>query len=561
MLLCDLSAHGASSFGQIRGVTRNVFGKPMPWTEIILRDENGNLIYEVMSASDGSFLFEHVTQGCYEAIAHKQGYGNLANITIVLGPGQRVEQDLEIGGPTSTDGTATASTPSNAPRNFFRRFFKAYADDWKGSAPSGPPPPFRGTRSPVNGPPFPFSDWPYGGSVVISKPWTQSAPLMQALWNGPHGEGWKRSGIQIYGWANVGFNVSTSNKPGYANLPAAYAEKPNTIQPDQEVVYVERQPDTVQTDHFDWGFRVALLYGLDYRFTTAKGVFSEQLLKHNRQYGFDPVMVYTDLYFPHVAQGMNIRIGRYISLPDIEAQLAPNNYTYSHSLTYTYDCYTQSGINSTTRFNDHWLFQAGISAGCEAVPWTRPDSKPTFNTCLNYSWKEGEENLYLCANSINDGKYAYNNLAAYYLTWYHKINASWHTATESWYQYERKVPSVINPAAAPLLETNANGAVCATPAQVTCFAPEWAIVNYVERQFGKHDYLSIRNEYMDDIRGQRTGFKTKYSEHLVGWGHWIGTTVLLRPELRFERSYTVPAYDNGTKKNQFMLAGDVVYFF
>jgi hypothetical protein len=66
---------------------------------------------------------------------------------------------------------------------------------------------------------------------------------------------------------------------------------------------------------------------------------------------------------------------------------------------------------------------------------------------------------------------------------------------------------------------------------------------------------------MDDMRGQRTGFKTKYSEHMLGWGHWIGTTVLFRPELRFERSYTVPAYDNGTKKNQFMVAADVIYFF
>jgi hypothetical protein len=86
-------------------------------------------------------------------------------------------------------------------------------------------------------------------------------------------------------------------------------------------------------------------------------------------------------------------------------------------------------------------------------------------------------------------------------------------------------------------------------------------VNYLERQFSKHDYLTIRNEYVDDMRGQRTGFKTRYTEHLIGWGHWVGTTVLFRPELRFERSYEVPAYDNGTKKNQLMLAGDVIYFF
>ena len=487
----------------------------------------------------------------------------IVQLCCISGYGQDVAADSPADPSAAANGGAVVDSSPHTYPNFFSRFFKAYADDWKPAPATSdtPAPKFRGTPSPVDGPPFPFSDWPYGGSVVISKPWTQSSPFMEALWSGPHGEGWKNSGVQIYGWLNVGGNLSTSDKPGYANLPAAYAEKPDTIQPDQEVLYIERQPDTVQTDHFDWGFRVASLYGIDYRFTTAKGVFSEQLLKHNREYGYDPVMVYADMYFPHVAQGMDLRIGRYISLPDIEAQLAPNNYTYSHSLTYTYDCYTQSGINTTTRVNDHWLFQAGLSAGCEAVPWTRPDAKPTFNTCLAYSWQEGGDNLYLCANSINDSKYAYNNLAAYYLTWYHKIDARWHTATETWYQYEKQTPNVLNPAAAPLLETDANGAVCATAAQLTCFAPEWSIVNYVEREFSKHDYLTIRNEYFDDIRGQRTGFKTRYTEHLLGWGHWVGTTVLFRPELRFERSYDVPAYDNGTKKNQLMLAGDVIYFF
>ena len=66
---------------------------------------------------------------------------------------------------------------------------------------------------------------------------------------------------------------------------------------------------------------------------------------------------------------------------------------------------------------------------------------------------------------------------------------------------------------------------------------------------------------LQKMTGSRTGFKTKYTGHRIGWGHWIGSTILLRPELRFERSYDVPAYDNGTKKNQLMLAGDVIYFF
>src|ERR1035441_3222149 len=86
-------------------------------------------------------------------------------------------------------------------------------------------------------------------------------------------------------------------------------------------------------------------------------------------------------------------------------------------------------------------------------------------------------------------------------------------------------------------------------------------VNYKENQLSMHDYLSIRNEYMDDSRGQRTGFRTRYSEHLLGWGHWVGTTVLFRPELRFERSYDAAAYDNGTKKNQLTLSADMILFF
>jgi hypothetical protein len=129
------------------------------------------------------------------------------------------------------------------------------------------------------------------------------------------------------------------------------------------------------------------------------------------------------------------------------------------------------------------------------------------------------------------------------------------------YMWERQVPNVLNPAAAHLIQTNANGAFCKNATVHNCYAPENAVVNYLEKQLSKKDYISTRNEYFNDQVGQRTGTRTQYSEHLLGWGHWIGSTVLFRPELRFERAYDRPAHDNGTKKNQFMLAGDVIYFF
>jgi hypothetical protein len=541
--------------GSISGGVQDQQHLAVPGATITARNLEDSSVQTTISGADGSYRFPAAKPGAYEVAAQMKGFSDFKLSPLQVDGGQTSRAEIVLAA------VAVAPAEAKAPAGFVKRLFNAYRDDWKGSADGGPEPKFRGYPAPETVPPYPFTIWPYGGSVTIGQPFTQSGPLMNAIWGGSEGGAWKDSGIQVYGWLNAGANLSTSKGGGYSNYPAAYAERGNTVQLDQEVLYIERQPDTVQTDHIDWGFRLSPIYGLDYRFTTSKGILSNQLLGKNQENGFDVPMAYFDLYIPQVAQGMNIRIGRYISLPDIEAQLAPNNYTYSHSLTYTFDCYTQTGINVTTKLSDHWLLQLGLSPGCDVAPWDTKDAKLTANGCLGYTWRTGADNLYACDNSLNDGKYAYNNLQAFYLTWYHKFNSKWHTDTESWYQYERKTPNLNNPIGQTLVETNAGGAFCAQPYEVTCYAPEWAVLNYVERQVGQHDYISIRNEFFNDLVGQRTGFKTRYTGHLLGWGHWIGTTILLRPELNFERSYDAPAFDNGTKKNQFMVASDVIFFF
>lgn len=457
--------------------------------------------------------------------------------------------------------------------SFFHRLGRAYVADWAGNG-SGTAikETRRGTPAPLSSPPFPSPDWPIGGTPTLGAADSQTYPLMQAIDK-------NKSEDKIYGWIEVGGNGSTNNKTNASkgipsNFPSAYDEYANTIQLDQAALYFDRIPDTTQTDHFDYGYRLTLLYGVDYRFTTAHGMLSQQLLVKDAQYGFDPVMFYLDFYFPHIARGMDIRVGRYISLPDIEAQLAPNNYSYSHSILYTFDCYTQTGINGTVKIDDHWTAQAGLSPGCDTMPWTT-DAKITGNFCLQYTWSDGGNDLYTCVNSINDGKYAYNNLAAYYETWYHKISAHWHTDTEFWYQYMRSVPNVYwfnavnqhtftgqyaptaqtpwpettyhriptSAAAAPPSPLNF-GAVCEDPRlaasrqSARCYAPELAVTNYIEHNFW-HDTasLNIRNEWVNDIKGQRTGTPAKYEEHMVGFDFWAGSTITFRPELSYTHAY------------------------
>ncbi|AEU34682.1 outer membrane beta-barrel protein [Granulicella mallensis] len=433
-----------------------------------------------------------------------------------------------------------------APQSFWGRLDQFYIEDWHGTAPESPAPPRRGLPSPLSSPPFPNSDWSYGGSPVIGEADTNSYPLMTAI-NGA------QSRTKVYGWISPSVNASTSAHGNVPEVDDAYA---NRIELNQAVLYVERLPNSVQREHVDVGYHLTALYGTDYRFTTNKGYLSSQWIDHNHQYGFDPVLEYLDVYVPKVALGMNIRVGRYISVPGIEAQLTPNNYMFSHSLLYSVDPFTDTGVLATVQLTSQWLVQAGITGGHDIALWAK-GSHPSATVCASYTTASTNDNFYLCANGINDGKYAFNNLQQYDGTWYHRFSKTWHTATEAYVMYQRDVPSV---GGSIVPEPNTNGATC-RPGLQTCFAPEYAVVNYVNKQLSAHDFISFRSDFLNDKKGQRTGVNTKYTENTLLLSHWIGSTIQIRPEIRFDHAWDRDAYDRGTRQSQFTVASDLIFHF
>jgi hypothetical protein len=523
--------------GRVHGLIQDTAGSPVSGAQVIAHNTRDNTDRTFVSTADGSFTIGDLKPGYYQFKATKLGFVDSAAVEADPVEGQDLTLNLKLG----------------ARLGFLRRLAHAYASDWHGTADSGPEPPRRASPSPLNSPPFPNSDWSYGGSPVVGEPDTNVPPLMQAIYGGSNGSSWEQSRVKVYGWLEGSANLSTSHN---SNYPSAYDIFANRVELDQAVLYVERIPDTVQTDHFDWGFHVTGLFGTSYRFTTNLGYFSGQLLNDHRAYGFDPSLEYVDLYIPQVAEGLNIRVGRFISIPGIEAQLAPNNYVYTHSLLYAVDPFTDTGVLGTIRVNDRWLVQLGITASHDVAPWSS-DAKPAADVCVSYTFNKGNDNVYPCANGINKGGYAYNNLQMFDNTWYHKFNATWHMATEAWFMYQRGVPSVYGPIAP---EKGTNGAFCAA-GQIRCFAPEWAAVNYIEKQLSLKNYISIRTDFLDDIKGQRTGYKDRYTEATLMWGHWVGSTILFRPEIRFDRAIDRPAYDFGTRQSQFQFAMDVIFKF
>jgi hypothetical protein len=494
-------------------------------------------------------------------------------------------------------GPSLADHSGNHDHEFFWILFNAYADEWNKLPPDDPNAPLsrspRIASQPQTSPPYPFTDWPMGGSEIIgaSIPNAVDSPLMKALIGGtPLGKPLEDAHVQIYGWVNVGANFS--NAHGFlGNAPAAYANTPDTVELDQVVAYIERVPDTVQKTNYDWGFRLAPIYGENYRYTTALGFFSNQLLYQNHFEGFDMPMAYGELYVPWVAQGMILRIGRYISVPDIEAQLAPNNYMYTHSVAYAVDNYTNTGFAATVKWTKNWLTTVAISAGTETFPWNAkqtfipgsstipgysgprdPGTQPTGTACLQYETDTAADHVYLCADGINNGDWGYNNLQWFGGTFYHKFSDVFHVSFESYYEFQRGVrnenspnygsPGVANYAGTPYngMLSPPNQAQC--PAnEPTCTAQAAAALAYWSYRIGNFDNLSLRTEYFNDINGQRTGIATQYVDVGLGWQHWFGPQVEVRPELTYYRSLDRPAFSNGTQSSLLFLGGDLIWHF
>ncbi len=171
--------------------------------------------------------------------------------------------------------------------------------------PNAPPARCEGwPATPLTTPPMPFTEWPYGGSqnLGVTRPGSADSPLMMGIGGTALGRWMSSANLQLYGWVNGGFNVSTNSQQPGGNAPIAYAYTPNTLQLDQAVVYLERVPDTVQSDHVDWGFRISALYGETYRYTLAYGLVSGQYLNHNNVSGYDFPMVYLEVFVPQIAR-------------------------------------------------------------------------------------------------------------------------------------------------------------------------------------------------------------------------------------------------------------------
>jgi hypothetical protein len=414
------------------------------------------------------------------------------------------------------------------------------------------------------GSPFPVTEY-QGYPIVGVPPGNQVWPLQKALMECESLKDFHEwSKINMYGWVTASGNWSTAKQ---SNSPTSYWLVPNHYELDQAVLRFERELDSVQQDHIDWGFRSSYLYGIDYRYMTAGGWFSEQLLLHNRLNGFDPTEQYVDIYFPHIADGMILRIGRWIACPDIETQFAPDNYLGTHSILFTFDTYTQTGFMFTFKLNDQWIVQAGMNAGNDMAPWYK-GAIPCGYAGVRWVSQDNNDAMYTVLNQINNAEFrhfdengqpsGHDNFNYIVSTWEHRFNRYFHTKTEGYFMWQR----------------NAELGGTPTLGQPQFFAPStgdnptlpglsltYGFVNYTALALTKKDYITLRNEWWRDERGMRSGTPGTYTSHTIGISHNFNDYLQVRPEIGYYSNWTNPAFDNGTRNGIWLYGFDVTLRF
>jgi hypothetical protein len=432
-------------------------------------------------------------------------------------------------------------------------------------APSAPPEKRRALPAPLPSPPMPSGEW-QGYPLIGVPPDTTEWPLMKSLQGTWYGDLLNEERIRVYGWINASANLSTSHN---SNTPDSYWIAANKIELDQFVVRAERQVDSVQTDHIDWGFRSTFLFGIDYRYMTAGGWWPAdvQNLEHNFLYGVDFTEQYFDLYVPWIGQGTIFRVGRWIACPDIETQFAPDNYMGSHSILFTFDTYTQTGVMMTTMLNKQWMVQAAIHSGTDMAPWYK-GAIPCGMFGVRWVSADNNDSIYAVLNDINNAKFrhfiedaqpaGHDNFNYPVVTWQHRFNSIVHTKTEAYFMWQRDAELGGTPSIGPL-KWYGGGGGDGTLLPGLSFA--YGAVNYTMFHLSAKDFITVRNEWWKDERGMRSGFPGTYTSHAIGLTHNFSPELQVRPEIGYYRNWTIPAFDLGTRQGMLMAGVDVTLRF
>jgi hypothetical protein len=317
--------------------------------------------------------------------------------------------------------------------------------------------------------------------------------------------------MQVSGWTEASFTASSAENN---NLPMGFNYRANEFLLQQNWLRIERTVVTTGTTEPTFGFRSdTILPGSDYRFTLPRGILDEQLTARHglpNIYGIDPIQFYGEAYFPTIARGLDVKLGRFFALYGVETNDAVSNALASHAYTFIYDPFTHAGLVTTTKLTNAWTVQAGLVLGSDV--FIDPADTPTFIGTAKWTRSDQRDSVLLsviAGSGRFDQARNFHNPEVVDLVYVRQLNARLTYNLEGLLGYTTHVPDIGT-------------------------AHWFGILNYLTYTFTPRLSSTTRLEFFDDEQGQRTGFPGLYTALTMGISFHPLKSVNFRPELRYD---------------------------
>lgn len=173
--------------------------------------------------------------------------------------------------------------------------------------------------------------------------------------------------LNVGGWLAGGYTWNPDGPVNRSNAPVLFNERSNDFLLNQAYVFVE-SPTCM--GEWDIGGRVDFFWGSDARFVTVPGL-EETRTDDNRwngedsTYGISLPQAYVEMTSPLPTK---IKVGHFYSLVGWERVQSPENFFYSHSLSWTYAApFTYSGVMTDSALTEYLNLDLGVVNGWDAL--------------------------------------------------------------------------------------------------------------------------------------------------------------------------------------------------
>ena len=369
------------------------------------------------------------------------------------------------------------------------------------------------------------------------------------------------SRTKISGWVEVGVTLNSASPDDHQNFGRLFDDRANEPLLNQAVVTLERTLDP-KPGEFDWGFKLQGMFGSDARFIHSLGLLdnaSHALLQP------DIPEAYLNLHFAaFTGGGLDVKVGKFVTLEGAETIDPRTTVFYSHSYLFNFGIpFNHSGVLATLHASKQFDLMLGLTRG---VNTSLDDNNSTtaFHGGIGFNGLLGGKLTGLLSTHFgpetpgNNQDYRYlNDLTFTYalsdkeslIVDLNRIrdDASKTKGSGGVVYYTRKISATVT--------LGLRGEI-------------WSDKDaFYVAQFGNYDDVmnGLRGTPLNDPRTVGGGSTTYCA---LTFGAQIQLPVakpfaglVIRPELRYDRSSKTPAFDDSTKKSQFTFGVDAVLTF